>query len=52
MIKAQNSRSVYDAYYFLGKIYFELKDFKKAEEIFQKVRDRGINVEEKYNKKI
>ncbi|WP_316747549.1 tetratricopeptide repeat protein [Pedobacter gandavensis] len=47
-----NSRSVYDAYYFLGKIYFEQENFKKSDSMFQKVRDRGIRVEDKYNRKL
>lgn len=45
---AQKSRSVYDAYYVLGKIYYDQGDYLNSGKMFKLVTERGIAIEEKY----
>lgn len=45
---AKKSRSVYDAYYSLGKIYYNQGDYINSDKMFKFVTDRGIVIEEKY----
>ncbi|RQO77104.1 hypothetical protein DBR40_10595 [Pedobacter sp. KBW01] len=45
---AQKSRSVYDASYLLGVIYYNQGDYLNSDKMFKLVTDRGIKVEEKY----
>ncbi|MBC6111003.1 tetratricopeptide repeat protein [Pedobacter fastidiosus] len=48
LYEIKKSRSIYDAYYFLGKIYYEQHDYKNSDKMFQLVRARGIKIEDKY----